>query len=142
MTQNDLNRKIFNLNQMIERNHQGGAINMTGNTNRFTVKAKTIFSCKFEYYKSDVKHYNRKIYDVLFENYMNREYPVLFDTIGYFTRLERGSLYLYVDLGFRMSDLNDALKFAQYNLCLPHKPTLWDNLNQKEINVYKYLFRR
>ena len=127
----DINRKIYNLNDLMLENIEGGTVNLTGNINRYTIGAKTIFRAKLEYFNEDRKHYNRRIAEVLIENYMNSEFPVPFDTLGYWVNEEQGSHYIYVDLGFRFSDLNDALKFASFN----NELAIWDNKQNKEIKV-------
>lgn len=134
----DINRRIYNLNELMNQNVEGGTVNLTGNINRYTVGAKTIFRAKLEYFNSDREHYNRRISEVLIENYLNSEFPIPFDTLGYWVNEERGSHYIYVDLGFRFSDLNDALKFGSFN----NEISIWDNLHQNEINVNKFLYPR
>ena len=63
------------------------------------------------------------------------EYPIVFDTLGYW--VDDKDL-LYVDLGFRFSDIYDALKFASFN----GEIAIWDNLHGNEINVSEYLYPR
>ena len=134
----DINRKVYNLNELMTNNIEGGTVNLTGNINRYTVGAKNIFRAKLEYFNEDRQHFNRRIAQVLIENYMNSEFPVPFDTLGYWVNQEKGSHYIYIDLGFRMSDLNDTLKFASFN----NEISIWDNQEQKEINVNKFLYRK
>ena len=69
---------------------------------------------------------------------MESEFPVPFDTLGYWVNFENGNHYIYVDLGFRFSDLNDSLKFGSFN----NEISIWDNKEQKEIKVNKYLYPR
>ena len=134
----DINRRIYNLNELMNNNIEGGTVNLTGNINRYTIGAKNIFKCKLEYFNQDREHYNRKISDVLINNYMESEFPTVFDTLGYWVNQEKGIDWIYVDLGFRFSDLNDALKFASFN----NELSIWDNLHGKEIEVNKFLYPR
>ena len=39
----DINRKVYNLNDLMNDNIEGGTVNLTGNINRYTIGAKTIF---------------------------------------------------------------------------------------------------
>jgi len=132
----DINRVIFNLNESMNNNIEGGTINLTGNINRYTIGAKNIFRAALEYFNADREHFNRRIEEVLTANYMFYEFPTPFDTLGYWVNFEKGRHYIYVDLGFRFSDLNDALKFAKLN----NEYAIWDNQENKEINVNKYLY--
>lgn len=128
--QKDIQRKIFNLTEGIRKNPEGGTINLTGCVNRYTVGAKTILQCKLEYYISDVEHYKRKLYDELFKNYISEEFPINYDTLGWWV----SDSWLYIDLGFRMSDKHDAIKFASFN----NEIAIWDNREEKEILTNNY----
>ncbi len=136
--QKDINRKIYNLNELMNNNIEGGTVNLTGNINRFTIGAKNIFRAKLEYFNQDREHYNRRIEEVLASNYLFTEFPIPFDTLGYWVNEEKGANYIYVDLGFRFSDVNSALKFASFN----NELSIWDNLQGEEIKVNKYLYPR
>ena len=127
----DINRKIYNLNDLMNDNIEGGTVNLTGNINRYTIGAKNIFRARLDYFNEDRKHYNRRIAEVLISNYMEAEFPVQFDTLGYWVNFENGNHYIYVDLGFRFSDYSDAIKFASFN----NEISIWDNLQGKEIKV-------
>lgn len=123
----DIKRKINYLNNLMDENIQGGTVNLSGNINRYTIGAKTIFACKLKYFNSDREHYNRKIEEVLIENYMYANTPIQFDTLGYWVNNDE----IFVDLGFRFSDYSDSMKFAQFN----NELAIWDNLHNKEIKV-------
>ena len=62
--QKDINRRIYQINELMDKNIEGGTVNLTGNINRFTVGAKTIFACKLKYFISDREHYNRRIEEI------------------------------------------------------------------------------
>jgi len=133
--QKDIDRKLFHLYNMMKENISGGSLNLTGNINRYTVGAKELFNCKVDYFHQDPQHYLKRIEEELKSNYLFYEFPVNFDTLGYWVS-DTG--YLFVDLGFRMSDLNDALKWASFN----GEIAIWDNLHGKEINVNQFLYPR
>ena len=130
--QKDIQRKIYQLFDLMNDNVEGGTINLTGNINRFTVGAKTIFACKLKYFNADRDHYKRRIEEVLTANYLFTENPIPFDTLGYWVNNDE----IFVDLGFRFSDFNDAIKFGSFN----NEIAIWDNREGKEINVNNYLY--
>lgn len=130
----DIDRKLFYLSNEMDKNISGGTINLTGCIDRYTVGAKNIFTCNLEHFESDRVHYLKRIEEELKDNYLFLEFPIEFDTLGYWVDNSNKKPLLYVDLGFRMSDKSSALKFASFNGEL----AIWDNKNQKEILVNNY----
>jgi len=125
-----INRVITNLMNGIKIKPEGGSVNLTGCTNRYTVGAKTIVKCLFRNWRFDDEFYSDKIYKELFNNYISKEFPVSYDSIGWWINDET----IYIDLGFRFSDKSDALKFAQFN----GEIAIYDNKAQKDILVNNY----